>query len=613
MMKKNAFLSLLLAAVMLLSLSALGSRTALAAGTETANDEASAAAAMSDVDTQLSLFVSKMDEMKQNDQKSTWYYTVTDLDHDGNLEFVAASLHPADRSTNLKVWEVSADRSKLEACSLKKDEDESFPDIMTDSVDTFHDTEKDTWSYLVYDNIVISDTEVYTIKTSVSLEDGVISYVPYAVEHTVLNNSYRNVSHTDANGFPISPEQYNASGVNAFAGAERSSTSFDWFTADDTSKLSRLADSYSVFTGAKEPTEVFPVPKPAALQHPEATPTPVPSAAPVPTPTPAPAAKPAYLMITKNPTNENRKGGETALFVACANAFDSLSWTLVAPDGGEYSVQYFGYMFADAPISGEYSTTLSIGNVAWDMNGWGAYCTFYYNGQTARTSTAYLYVKESSQPTPAPEPATRDSGVYYGSVIDWTYSTVTVNVEGVTQVTIDWSLCDMTGEVYYGAPATLYWENMTARGPSNYTWCSIEGSRPDPEPSYGSMSGVAYHDTAFTVYVVLADGSSWSVDGNRVNIFGGNEIEGAPCTVYYTDYPSADNIYQIDIYGYDPDPEPEYEEPVISTVDEPISFAPTSDPDYDPVGDEYHRVECQNCGNHFSMGEIACPVCGWSP
>ena len=280
MMRKNAFLSLLLAAVMLLSLSALGSRTALAAGTETANDEASAAAAMSDVDTQLSLFVSKMDEMKQNDQKSTWYYTVTDLDHDGNLEFVAASLHPADRSTNLKVWEVSADRSKLEACSLKKDEDESFPDIMTDSVDTFHDTEKDTWSYLVYDNIVISDTEVYTIKTSVSLEDGVISYVPYAVEHTVLNNSYRNVSHTDANGFPISPEQYNASGVNAFAGAERSSTSFDWFTADDTSKLSRLADSYSVFTGAKEPTEVFPVPKPAALQHPEATPTPVPSAAP---------------------------------------------------------------------------------------------------------------------------------------------------------------------------------------------------------------------------------------------------------------------------------------------------------------------------------------------
>ena len=88
-------LTLLLAAVMLLSLSALGSRTALAAGTETANDEASAAAAMSDVDTQLSLFVSKMDEMKQNDQKSTWYYTVTDLDHDGNLEFVAASLHPA--------------------------------------------------------------------------------------------------------------------------------------------------------------------------------------------------------------------------------------------------------------------------------------------------------------------------------------------------------------------------------------------------------------------------------------------------------------------------------------------------------------------------------------
>ena len=30
-----------------------------------------------------------------------------------------------------------------------------------------------------------------------------LRYVPYAVEHTQINNGIRNVSHTDANGFAI--------------------------------------------------------------------------------------------------------------------------------------------------------------------------------------------------------------------------------------------------------------------------------------------------------------------------------------------------------------------------------------------------------------------------
>ena len=60
---------------------------------------------------------------------------------------------------------------------------------------------------MFYDNVVISDYDVYTVKCSVSMDDGVIGYVPYAVEHTQINNGLRNVSHTDANGFAISPEQ----------------------------------------------------------------------------------------------------------------------------------------------------------------------------------------------------------------------------------------------------------------------------------------------------------------------------------------------------------------------------------------------------------------------
>ena len=265
-MKRKSYLSILLILAMLLSLALCTGAAAFADG---------AAATPKD---QLKLIASQIDSLKQNDSANTWYYTVADLDHDGCLEFIAASLHPLDRSTNLKIWTVSKDASSLSESRLNKDPEESFPDIMTDTVDTYHVKDTDTWYYMVYDNVVLSNSEVYTVKTAVNLKDGAVSYDSYAIEHTVLRNGMRNVSHMDTNGIAISAEQYNASGTNAFAGAEKSNTAFEWLTADKVGDLNRLTESYEVFLGTREPTETFPVPKPVALGGTE---TPV---SPAPTP-----------------------------------------------------------------------------------------------------------------------------------------------------------------------------------------------------------------------------------------------------------------------------------------------------------------------------------------
>ena len=443
-MRKHNVLSLLLAVVMMITVTSSRAITA------------SAEAGENDADQQLSLIYSQLDKLQQNDGQNTWYYAVTDLDHDGNLEFVAASLHPQDRSTNLKVWEVSDDHTAVTECVLEKDADESFPDIMTDTADTFYDKGTGAWYYLVNDNIVISDTEVYSIKTAVSLKDGTLGYTAYAVEHTVLENAYRNVSHTDINGFPISQDQYNAAATNALAGMERSNTAFEWLTAEDAGDLARLTDSYAVFSGTKEPTETFPVPKPAALEHPEATPTPAPAATPVP----AQNSQPIYLSITKNPTNENRKVGGNAIFVACANAYESLSWTFVSPTGGEYSPANF-LAGSGASVTGEYSTTITVNNVEDWMNGWGAFCTFYYQGQTARTSTAYIYVT-ANQPAPAPAQPT------YGSMGGYAYSGgggYAIDLPNGTQVFVDAWNCNVYGDFYEGCPCVVYYTDH----PSNST------------------------------------------------------------------------------------------------------------------------------------------------
>ena len=115
-MKTKRFLSLLLAALMLFSLAACGSASASSqdapAKTQTetqapAETEAQPvsvpASELSDIDAQLKLIHENMDKLQQPTGELPWFYAVTDLDHDGCLELIAASQHPSDRSTNLKL------------------------------------------------------------------------------------------------------------------------------------------------------------------------------------------------------------------------------------------------------------------------------------------------------------------------------------------------------------------------------------------------------------------------------------------------------------------------------------------------------------------------------
>ena len=109
---------------------------------------------------QIKLIESKLDELLQTDDQNTWYYCIMDLDHNGQMEFFAADQHPVDRSTNLKVWEVNSDTTDMTECVVEIQPDESFPDIISNSADTFYDYNKERWSYLFYDNVVLSPVEV---------------------------------------------------------------------------------------------------------------------------------------------------------------------------------------------------------------------------------------------------------------------------------------------------------------------------------------------------------------------------------------------------------------------------------------------------------------------
>ncbi len=332
---------------------------------------------------QIMLIESKLDELLQADEGNAWYYCVMDLDRNGRMEFYAADQHPMDRSTNLKVWEVNSDTSGLTECVIEIQPDESFPDIISNSADTYYDYNKDRWAYLFYDNVVLSPVEVYTVRCAVSMRNGVIGYEAYAVEHTELVDSYRYVSHTDTDGNPISADQYNAAGTSAFDEAERNTTNFDWFTEGEARTPDRLSNSYKVFANMRPAPARSPIIPPPVMQHDELAPIQGSEG----------ETDAVYMMITKNPTSEKKKVGQSLSFVTSANVYDSAYWTFVSPQGDEYDLDYFAAHFVNAYIDGYYEPTLTIRNLDPYMDGWGAYCTYSFKGQTAVTSTAWMTVR----------------------------------------------------------------------------------------------------------------------------------------------------------------------------------------------------------------------------
>ncbi len=486
-------------------------------------------AAAEAIDAQLVTLFTDMGAWNQDRSGDEWRYTVTDLDHNGRLELIAAKNTPDDRTTNLKMWEIGNNGKSLTECSVQ-DQGGAFPDVITESADTFYTSRLDEWVYFSYDRTLF-DGGAKTVKCSILLKDGELTVTEYAYEIT-LSDFYGQtmVTHTDLNGLEISAEAYNNAGMDGFAGSMRGSTNLDWFGMAEVTDATRLTGSYRVFTGEKQP------PNP----HVAPVPTPVPSSAPMPGPTIAPTPEPTYLIITKNPTNEYLKENDTAYFVAGANNYTSLNWTMVSPDGGEYSTRNFAWLFPNASVSGDYSTMLSIGKVSSDMSGWGAYCTFYLNDQTARTTTAYLSVQPTPKPTPVP------SGQISGTVSGYSYSTVSINLQGGGSVTVTRNICEENGSIYMGAPCECYYN--TYSGTRDYYYVYIEGHQ-QVGPIYGSMSGTISSHSGGMLTITLQDGTVVSVSTDIMYLISGVLKDGCSCTVYYQNYARSDYIYQVAVIG----------------------------------------------------------------
>ena len=133
--------------------------------------------------------------------------------------------------------------------------------------------------------------------------------------------------------------------------------------------------------------------------------------------------------VTKDPTDETVKPGESAWFVAKHTGAILARWHFVSPDGSdyEYTNEAVSKQFPQMKIVGGDQGTMQLQNIPLNANGWKVYCRYSNNSGTADTKMATITVQGATQ-------ATADSTVSAAATA--AASTVTVN-DWTTAVDLD--------------------------------------------------------------------------------------------------------------------------------------------------------------------------------
>ena len=122
-------------------------------------------------------------------------------------------------------------------------------------------------------------------------------------------------------------------------------------------------------------------------------------------------------VVTKNPTDETRYVGETAIFIANAANYDSIEWLFIAPNGTQCKLDAFKTQFPGCTVTGQGTTELHIANLQTGLNGWKVFCCFGLNGKATTTSAASVNVLVRSAPVTTAPVTTYYTTTYVPSIV----------------------------------------------------------------------------------------------------------------------------------------------------------------------------------------------------
>ena len=126
-------------------------------------------------------------------------------------------------------------------------------------------------------------------------------------------------------------------------------------------------------------------------------------------------------VVTKNPTDETVKEGNSCFFVAKYQDAKWAVWHFVSPDGSrDLDYNAMAQEYPAMEIVNGYASTMTLKNIPQVMDGWSVYCDFSNDVGHTKTLSAKINVKSKTTPTPTPAPTAAPSeGIIIGTPDPW--------------------------------------------------------------------------------------------------------------------------------------------------------------------------------------------------
>ena len=497
---------------------------------ETAEPEQPAATPdPSSADSQIELIFNNFSSLKTESDTSTYYYSVTDLDHNGKLELLSAVTVGTGSFTSGRFFEVNDEYDGFNEINLNLAEGKYLPEVIISPVDTYQSG--DTYSYIYTDTTGKDSNEHYCTTEALSLKDCSLTITPLCYQDAEMVNGYSAIAYYNTNGETVSPSEYNEIPANYFKSATKSSTNFGWMTANTITSADALKGSYRQFIGEEKPAEQTPAP------------TAQPTAAPAsPQPTTIIVDAP---IVTKDPTSETLEAGKSCCFISRATNAGYQRWKIIDLYGNVYDAESTPFAYTMYVI-GANTQQLTLSNVPIDMNGWKVRCDFTgANNITVYSNTATVYVTEPKVSTPIT--AYPGSGGYF---TDYT-SYVSLYADAGAQIHYELIKSGDTGPYDSGTiisgqsvpivgidnqciTVSLYANVVGDEGNSLYAAYTVDLTyiQPVPEPDYNSCRGYVVDELMSTCTIDVFTGSTIQVMKDIVTP-AGSSLMGRSCTVYY--------------------------------------------------------------------------------
>ncbi|MBO7426993.1 MAG: hypothetical protein J6U23_15115 [Clostridiales bacterium] len=202
----------------------------------------------SETDPQIDLIASLKDTwFTPSDDHATFYYCVTDFDHNGRLEINCASMQGSGYFTSARFFEVNEACDGLTECSLPNDDFEGFlfPDIITDEPIEVY-TDGNTYTYIFDDTVVTNSDESSLYTNTFSINN---TYINIFVIAEKTSRSDGSIFYSDFSRV-LDESEYQSILDNPVPGQTKSTCYLGWIPTSNTEDLNALLKgSYQTFLG----------------------------------------------------------------------------------------------------------------------------------------------------------------------------------------------------------------------------------------------------------------------------------------------------------------------------------------------------------------------------